>query len=179
MSVLFTSAHTATSASFVFSSTTNESEMTDQQTNTLTFSEINRQLAVLQAEMDRLNRLAQDAKDCERNDALTKAQALIDSFGFTAAELTLLKVKSVSQKPRTTTPRIGPKKYRHPETGAEWSGQGMAPAWIKNSDKNSFLNPAWTAMKSRESAKLHPENYGRLNSADLQNATRIIDVEFA
>lgn len=31
-----------------------------------------------------------------------------------------------------------PIKYRHPETGAEWSGRGMPPVWIRDTPKEDW-----------------------------------------
>lgn len=120
--------------------------MTDQK-SAPTFFELTQLYASTKAELDRLDRLMQEAKARERGEALMKAQALIDSFGFTSVELKLAKATSVSTKTAMTSPRI--KKYRHPETGAEWSGQGMEPAWIRGKDKNLYENPVWCAVKSK------------------------------
>jgi DNA-binding protein H-NS len=30
-------------------------------------------------------------------------------------------------------------KYRDPETGATWSGRGVAPRWIAGKDREAFL----------------------------------------
>lgn len=114
-----------------------------------TYLELNLQRLALRAELEKLDLLAHDAQARERGDALKKAQALIDAFGLTAAELQLAKAKSVSKKSTTTTSGLGPKKFRHPETGAEWSGRGKAPAWIKNNDKTLFVNPAWSVSTSK------------------------------
>jgi DNA-binding protein H-NS len=126
----------------------NEDEMTDNP-NTPTLFEINQLRASAEAELERLNQLAQEARERERGNALLMAQSYVDTYGFTRTDLTLAKTTSASKKPATA----GPKKYRHPGTGAEWSGKGMAPEWIISLDKAQFVNPVWSAKKKNKSEK--------------------------
>jgi len=62
-------------------------------------------------------------------------------------------------KPKTKTSKSaksGAKKYRHPDSGVEWSGSGGVPSWAGGNRENleRFLNPAWVAeqpvMKTKE-----------------------------
>ncbi|MCY0910310.1 H-NS histone family protein [Massilia antarctica] len=120
--------------------------MNDQQ-SAPTFFELTQLYALTKAELDRLDRLMQEAKARERDEALVTVQALIDSFGFTAVDLKLAKATKILKKCAMNSIRI--KKYLHSETGAEWSGQGMEPTWIRGKDKNLYENPAWRASKSK------------------------------
>jgi DNA-binding protein H-NS len=72
--------------------------------------------------------------------------------------LKLSKATSMTKKAAATAPADRIKKFRHPETGAEWSGQGMEPGWIKGQDKQQFVNPAWSAKKNKNrSASIEPD----------------------
>lgn len=52
-------------------------------------------------------------------------------------------VKSASTKPATVKRPVAPK-YRHPETGATWTGRGKPPRWVSAAEaegksRNDFL----------------------------------------
>lgn len=59
----------------------------------------------------------------EKKDAVIAAKKIIDDFKLTPKEV-FAKKKAKA-------------KYRNPETGAEWSGRGIAPVWIRGLDSHS------------------------------------------
>lgn len=63
--------------------------------------------------------------------------AKIQQLGFSKSEL------GFGAKKKDKSEDTGPKKYRNPENGAEWSGKGNKPRWIGGKDKELFLNPAY------------------------------------
>ena len=88
--------------------------------------------------------LAERAKiaEAELAEAVAKVNAL---GGYATVE--------PPKKTAARAPSTGPKKYRDPVSGAEWSGQGSEPKWFSSQDKDQFLNPAWLTSKQAKSTK--------------------------
>jgi DNA-binding protein H-NS len=84
------------------------------------YEEIQAKIADLQAQ-------AQAVKEQEKQQAIAAARAMISSYGITAKDLGLDKVKN---KAGPAPGRKIPAKYRNPSTGAVWSGRGKTPKWI-------------------------------------------------
>ena len=80
------------------------------------------QLLTERAELDTQIKKAIKA---EKKDAVTAAKNIIADFKLTPKEV-FAKKKAKA-------------KYRNPETGAEWSGRGIAPVWIRGLDREQFL----------------------------------------
>lgn len=79
------------------------------------------QLLTERAELDAQIKKAIKA---EKKDAITAAKKIIDDFKLTPKEV-FAKKKAKA-------------KYRNPETGAEWSGRGIAPVWIRGQNRAYF-----------------------------------------
>jgi DNA-binding protein H-NS len=112
----------------------------------------------LRAAQDVLNAEIGKLATAARAEGLSKMVSLINEFKFTSDELNKAisgkgkpgrkaKIKGVdSLAPKAK--RVGKKalpKYRNGETGAMWTGRGVAPAWIKAHAKETwdqFLIPA-------------------------------------
>lgn len=77
---------------------------------------------------DQLEAQIKQAERAEKQAAINQAQQLIQDFGLTAEDLfaTRKEVKKAAIK------------YRDPETGAEWSGRGREPLWIKGKSREQF-----------------------------------------
>jgi DNA-binding protein H-NS len=60
---------------------------------------------------------------------------MIDSYGITARDLGLDKVK-VKSGPKTGNKIAA--KYRDPASGATWSGRGKTPKWINGADRSQY-----------------------------------------
>lgn len=57
-----------------------------------------------------------------------------------------------ARKPATAPKRVIPPKYRHPETGATWTGRGKAPRWVSDAEaagtpRTAFLIDQPTAVE--------------------------------
>jgi len=92
------------------------------------YEEIQAKIADLQAQAARV-------KAEEKAQAIEAARAMIDSYGITAKDLGLDKVKA------KTGPKAGNKiaaKYRDPASGATWSGRGKTPKWINGADRSQY-----------------------------------------
>jgi DNA-binding protein H-NS len=75
------------------------------------------------AQRDALNAQIDEQRALNRAQIIDDIRTDIRIFGLTAKELF------------QTTKRAAPK-YRHPETGATWTGRGRTPAWV---DKQAHL----------------------------------------
>lgn len=90
-------------------------------------------LQELLAQREALESQIEEIRSTERNSALNQAKELIQTFGLTSEELF-----GGSQRKKKTIQAVTPK-YRHPETGATWSGRGKPPTWIAGQDRDHFL----------------------------------------
>jgi DNA-binding protein H-NS len=89
----------------------------------------------LKAQLADLARQAEEVKAVE-------VQAVIDDIRAKVAEYGLTENDIFGRQRRTQTKRAftGVPQYRDPKTGAEWTGHGRAPAWIKAAkDRTKFL----------------------------------------
>jgi DNA-binding protein H-NS len=89
----------------------------------------------LKAQLADLARQAEEAKALE-------IQAVIDDIRVKVAEYGLTEKDIFGRRRRAHAKKafIGMPKYRDPKTGAEWTGHGRAPAWIKAvKDRTNFL----------------------------------------
>lgn len=137
------------------------------------YQQIDIEIANRDAEIERYKNerealMAQRAEiaKAELADAVKKVNAL---GGFATME-----PQKKSSTPRA--PSTGPKKYRDPATGAEWSGQGSGPEWILNQDKDQFLNPAWLESKAAKTSKKVPSPHPANASVVSQEAHQRIDI---
>ncbi len=84
----------------------------------------------LLAEQRELDARITAAKEGERGQALVTIRDLMAQFDITPAELT------AKRGQKKTGPH--PAKYRHPDSGATWSGKGRVPQWIAGKDRSAF-----------------------------------------
>ena len=74
-----------------------------------------------------LERQIVDAQKESRVAAIAQVRALMNEYGLTAADLAApAQKRSASAGPRAKVAA----KYRHPGTGATWSGRGLKPKWL-------------------------------------------------
>jgi DNA-binding protein H-NS len=114
----------------------------------------------LKAQLADLARQTEEAKAAE-------VQALIDDIRTKVAEYGLTEKDIFGRQRRAQAKRAftGIPQYRDPKTGAEWTGHGRAPAWIKDvKDRTKFLiagsagaapvrHPSRTAARKRAATK--------------------------
>ena len=69
-------------------------------------------------------------RTAERSDAISKVRALMAEHGLTAADVQgqASAKRGKGQGPATGT-KVAPK-FKHPETGATWTGRGLKPRWM-------------------------------------------------
>jgi DNA-binding protein H-NS len=92
------------------------------------YEEIQAKIADLQAQ-------AEQVKHEEKRQAIEACKAMIVSYGVTAKDLGLDKVKGkAGPKPGGKIPA----KYRDPQSGATWSGRGKTPRWINGADRSQY-----------------------------------------
>jgi DNA-binding protein H-NS len=89
----------------------------------------------IQSKIEELKAQAEQVKAEEKAQSIAMARAMIVSYGITARDLGLDKVKA----------KVGPKpgnkiaaKYRDPLSGATWSGRGKTPRWINGADRSQY-----------------------------------------
>ncbi len=87
----------------------------------------------LLAQREALNAQIAKAGKVERKEALQQVLAIVGLFEFTPNQV-------------FTSAKVGPRpvkavapEYRNPETGATWSGRGVAPTWIADKDRAPYL----------------------------------------
>jgi DNA-binding protein H-NS len=113
----------------------------------------------LQAQLAEITRQAEEARAAEIQAVIEDIRAKVAEYGLT--EKDVFGRKRVGQQGKKTG-AVAPK-YRDPKTGAEWSGRGRAPTWIKDvKDRSKFLivgatdgaaSDAVAASKTKAAAK--------------------------
>ncbi|CAN0640346.1 H-NS family nucleoid-associated regulatory protein [Burkholderia cepacia] len=88
-----------------------------------TYHELLEKRAALEAEINA-------AKESARESALKEVRQLVSEFNISAREV--YGARATRRRGRAEA------KYRHPETGATWSGRGRPPAWIEGKDRARF-----------------------------------------
>jgi DNA-binding protein H-NS len=75
------------------------------------------------------------ARQQEVGDAIAKVRKIVEEYQLTAADI-FSGVKA--KKSLKTSNKVAPK-YKNPETGATWTGRGIAPKWLAGKNKADFL----------------------------------------
>jgi DNA-binding protein H-NS len=101
--------------------------------------------AEIQDQIKQLQEQAEQLRVIEIKTVISDLNSKIALYNIKQHELTFpdshkLEVKADSKQPKNKLPS----KYKDEETGAEWSGRGPKPKWIKNAeddgkDINDFL----------------------------------------
>ncbi|MFT4435054.1 H-NS family nucleoid-associated regulatory protein [Caballeronia sp. 15715] len=123
---------------------------------------------------DKMKRLQEQAEQLiakRAQSVLTDIRKLMEEHGLTTADIAAHSTgkkqrgRPAGSKPNTTATRkvasssvvtgVKPPKYRHPKTGATWTGHGRAPAWIADAkDRSKFLidGPDGGAVRTAKTA---------------------------
>lgn len=106
----------------------------------------------IQAQIRDLTAAAEAARKAELEQALTQIRDLIQQYDLTIDDLQALFKKPRGKRAAVTAGQAtkGTPKYRDPETGRTWTGQGKPPNWIKDApDRGAFLidAPSGSTMK--------------------------------
>jgi DNA-binding protein H-NS len=71
---------------------------------------------------------------------IAKLQAQAETIAKNQSSTVIAKIRELMEKHGLTMATSAVAKYRHPKTGATWTGHGRAPAWIANvKDRSKFL----------------------------------------
>jgi DNA-binding protein H-NS len=90
----------------------------------------------LQAQLAEITRQAEDARAAEIQAVIEDIRAKVAEFGLTEKDVFGRRRRG---QPAKNVLTAAPK-YQDPKTGAEWTGHGRAPAWIKDAkDRSKFL----------------------------------------
>lgn len=101
----------------------------------------------LKAELERIQAKMAEVRDAERGQQIASIREVIADFDIQPAELFGGDV--LRSIPRNIVKRGSrPPKFRHPETGETWSGQGATPHWFTN---------ALAAGMKREDMLINPQ----------------------
>ncbi|AXF52916.1 MAG: H-NS histone family protein [Bacteriophage sp.] len=82
----------------------------------------------LLAQREELEAQIKAAESVEKQAAISQARQLVSDFGLTVEDLFI-------QRKEVKKAAI---KYRDTSTGAEWSGRGREPLWIKGKSREQF-----------------------------------------
>lgn len=100
------------------------------------------QEARIQKEIEKLKKQAAALQNKKRLPAIRSIIKTMKEYGITLEEVATAYNKGAG-KSKGSTKASGstrgprgpvPPKYRHPETGQEWSGRGIAPKWITQAE---------------------------------------------
>ena len=104
--------------------------------------------AKINKEIEKLQKQAQALQSKSRKPVISTIIRQMKEYSITPEEITAAFGKPVrTEKPAVkpkTIKAAGPKKtvppkYRHPESGASWTGRGKPPVWIIEAEKNGQL----------------------------------------
>lgn len=120
-----------------------ENEMTDT-TNTLPQLDPINKVQEIHAQIAQLQEQATLLMLEGRNNAIATAMALIAAYGLKPEDIgfpAASEPKAASKPaPRKRPSRANrPPKYRDPDTGATWTGQGAQPRWLDGKNREDYL----------------------------------------
>jgi DNA-binding protein H-NS len=102
----------------------------------------------LKAQLAELARQTEEAKAVEVQAVIDDIRAKVAEYGLTEKDIFGRRRRAQAKRAFTGVPR-----YRDPKTGAEWTGHGRAPGWIRDvKDRTKFL----IAGSARAAVVRHP-----------------------
>jgi DNA-binding protein H-NS len=115
----------------------------------MTYEAIQQQIAKLQAQAAKM----ESAQGVAKRQSVAKVMALMKQLGISVTDLKgaepVKPAKGGGKPSAKKTPRAGNRskvaaKYRHPDSGATWSGRGLPPKWLADEivagkSKDQFL----------------------------------------
>jgi DNA-binding protein H-NS len=123
-------------------------------------------LKALQEKIAKLQAQAEAVAKKESSAVFGKIRELMEKHGLTPDDIASHFRKPMTGKASSaakTSAQAGAAKYRHPKTGATWTGHGRAPAWIATvKDRSKFLVAESSAPPESVAKKqAKPGNYAR------------------
>lgn len=101
--------------------------------------------AKINKEIEKLQKQAQTLQSKSRKPVINSIIRSMKEYSITPEEITAAfgkPVRAEKSVAKTKTVKSGapkkpvPAKYRHPASGASWTGRGKAPLWIVEAEKN-------------------------------------------
>lgn len=78
-----------------------------------------------------VERQIHDARSSQRSEAIIQIRKLMTEYGLTPADFASASVvRKGGQAAGSASRRPVAPKYRHPMSGATWSGRGLKPKWL-------------------------------------------------
>ena len=118
----------------------------------------------LRAKIAELEKQAEALRKDELKSVVGQIRKAIAEFGLTAADLGLgggrARKAGVAPRPRGRL-SVGLPKYRHPETGATWTGHGRPPTWIVEAADRETYRIGASASSSKAAAKKKSKAAGK------------------
>ncbi|QIM49928.1 H-NS histone family protein [Pusillimonas sp. DMV24BSW_D] len=109
----------------------------------------------IEKEIQKLKKQAEALKAKQRTPVIKDIVRKMREYDITPDDITkaFSKIKETGKRaPHVSNGKsrgVVPPKYRHPETGATWTGRGKAPRWISNAESQGH---------SRETFLIKPNN---------------------
>ena len=95
-------------------------------------------LEELLEQQKQLEEKIEQARKEERGEAIKQIKALVEKYQIKASSI--FGRKAANSGEESSTPRAKlPPKYRDPETGKTWTGQGREPSWLKGKNREEYL----------------------------------------
>jgi DNA-binding protein H-NS len=117
----------------------------------------------LRAKIAELEKQAEALRKDELKTVIGQIRKAVAEFGLTAADLGLNGSGKARKARAAAAPRprgrrsVGVAKYRHPDTGATWTGHGRPPTWIvEASDREAYRIGAGASSSAKAGAKKKP-----------------------
>jgi DNA-binding protein H-NS len=106
--------------------------------------------AKINKEIEKLQKQAQQLQSKSRKPVMNAIIRSMKEYGITPEDVSIAfgktsgASKSSGTKPPKASKRAATKKpvapkYRHPESGATWTGRGKAPLWVMEAEKNGQM----------------------------------------
>jgi DNA-binding protein H-NS len=92
----------------------------------------------MEAELAELQARVTAERTRVKSETLAAIGAMLESGTLTPDDLLQLLPESEAKAPKRSYANRPPK-YRDPQTGATWTGQGAAPAWLKDKNRDDYL----------------------------------------
>lgn len=89
----------------------------------------------LRRQAEEINRRLAEKTNAEKAGVLAQVVQVVGEYGITTEEV-VAALGGFKNKRKGTPAKM---KYRDPATGAEWSGRGKDPLWIRDKDRYQFL----------------------------------------
>lgn len=91
----------------------------------------------LLAQREELERLIEEARRRENQEAIDKVRALVAEYELTPDDV-FGKGRAIKPRSSAAGVKVAPK-YRDKATGATWTGRGKPPKWIEGKNRDDFL----------------------------------------